>query len=70
MFYTNKYNSPIGDITLASNGNELTGLWFDGQKYFADTLPDEYEEKDLSIFEQKKGLIFTFQAKHPILRRR
>lgn len=66
MFYTNKYNSPIGDITLASNGQELTGLWFDGQKYFADTLPDEYEEKDLPIFEQtKKWLDIYFSGKAP-----
>ena len=45
MFWTNKYHSPIGGITLASNGTELTGLWFDGQRFFADTLPEEYEEK-------------------------
>ena len=30
--YTYHYNSPLGGITLASNGNELTGLWFDGQR--------------------------------------
>lgn len=66
MFYTSKYKSPIGGITLASNGKELTGLWFDGQKYFADTLPDEYEEKDLPIFEQtKKWLDTYFSGKAP-----
>lgn len=26
MFYTSKYLSPLGGITLASNGKELTGL--------------------------------------------
>lgn len=54
MFYVNSYESPIGGITLASNGQKLTGLWFDGQKYFADNLPREHEEKELSIFEQTK----------------
>ena len=38
MHYINHYNSPLGKITFASNGKELTGLWFDGQKYFASTF--------------------------------
>ena len=54
MFYISKYKSPVGEITLASNGEKLTGLWFDGQKNFADTLPENYEEKDLPVFEQTK----------------
>lgn len=50
MFYVSKYNSPIGGITMASDGQSLTGLWFDGQKYFADNLPDLYEQRELPIF--------------------
>lgn len=66
MFYINKYNSPIGVITLASNGKELTGLWFDGQKYFGNTLPKEYQEKPLLIFEQtKRWLDIYFSGKAP-----
>lgn len=38
MEYTCSYSSPLGPITLASNGSFLTGLWFCGQKYFAATL--------------------------------
>lgn len=38
MTYIYHYHSPSGGITLSSNGTELTGLWFDGQKYFGDTL--------------------------------
>ena len=38
MDYTHHYDSPFGGITLASDGDALIGLWFDGQKYFADTL--------------------------------
>ena len=52
MEYTHRYNSPFGGITLASDGNALTGLWFDGQRYFADTLDFEHVEKNLAIFEQ------------------
>ena len=66
MFYISKYNSPIGGITLASNGKKLTGLWFDGQKYFADNLPKEREEKELPIFIQtKKWLDIYFSGKAP-----
>lgn len=66
MFYISKYKSPVGEITIASNGEMLTGLWFDGQKNFADTLPENYEEKDLPVFEQtKKWLDIYFSGKAP-----
>lgn len=66
MFYVSKYNSPVGGITIASNGKALSGLWFDGQKYFADTLPERYEEKDLPVFGQmKKWLDIYFSGKAP-----
>lgn len=66
MQYVYKYQSPIGGITLASSGDSLTGLWFDGQKYFAATLSKENEEKPLPIFEQtKKWLDCYFSGKNP-----
>ena len=40
MVYTCKYKSSIGDILLATDEIGLIGLWFEGQKYFANTLPD------------------------------
>ena len=52
MDYTYHYSSPLGGITLASDGEALTGLWFDGQKYFADTLDAEHCEKPLPIFDE------------------
>ena len=39
MYYIDHYDSPFGGITLASDGSALCGLWFDGQKYFGETLP-------------------------------
>ena len=66
MFFISKYKSPVGEITIASNGEMLTGLWFDGQKNFADTLLENYEEKDLPVFEQtKKWLDIYFSGKAP-----
>ena len=38
MEYTAHYDSPLEDITLASDGRTLTGLWFEGQRYFCSTL--------------------------------
>ena len=52
MDYTHHYHSPLGGMTMASDGKALTGLWFDGQKYFADTLSGTYSERDLSVFDE------------------
>ena len=52
MNYISHYNSPLGSITLASDGYALVGLWFDGQKHFGSTLGDEYEEKPLPVFDR------------------
>ena len=67
MTYTTHYDSPLGGITLASDGNTLTGLWFDGQKHFAATLTNEtYEDSDLTVFEQtRKWLDFFFAGDCP-----
>ena len=51
MFFNDYYNSPIGNITMASDGESLCGLWFDGQKYFASTVKGETEDKTLPVFE-------------------
>ena len=40
------YDSPLGRILLAADERGLTGLWFEGQKYFARTLSTECEERE------------------------
>ena len=66
MHYTSHYDSPIGGITLGSDGKALTGLWFDGQKYFADTLTKDHEEKDLPVFaDTRRWLDIYFSGKAP-----
>ncbi len=52
MDYTFSVPSPLGGITLASDGSALTGLWFDGQKYFGQRLDEARMEKDLPVFDQ------------------
>lgn len=41
MTYIQHYDAPLGRILLAADEVGLTGLWFDGAKYFADGLPAE-----------------------------
>ena len=38
MEYIFQKETLLGPVTLASDGTSLTGLWFDGQKYFGSTL--------------------------------
>ena len=52
MDYTCRYDSPLGGILLASDGEALTGLWFEGQRYFAGGLSEKSEERVLPVFEQ------------------
>lgn len=40
MDFTSHYKSPLGNITIASDGDFLIGLWFEGQQHFADALAD------------------------------
>ena len=67
MTYTYHYNSPLGGITLSSNGTELTGLWFDGQKYFGDTLEEKIRRKKVCRYlsSQPVWLDIYFSGKAP-----
>ncbi len=66
MDYTYHYVSPLGGITLASDGDAIVGLWFDGQKYYADSLNERYEGKNLPVFEETVCWLNTyFSGKAP-----
>ena len=66
MQYIYKYQSPLGGVTMAADGLNLTGLWFDGQKYFASTLSEEFEEKAAPAFEEtKRWLDLYFSGEIP-----
>ncbi len=66
MDYTYHYISPLGGITLSSDGEALTGLWFDRQKYFAQTLDKENMASELLIFTQTvKWLDIYFSGNAP-----
>ena len=66
MQYISHYQSPLGDILLAADEIGLTGLWFQGQKYFALYLDQEHEEKEVPVLEQtKKWLDVYFSGREP-----
>lgn len=66
MICTSHYDSPLGGITLASNGAALTGLWFDGQKYFGASLPECCEARETPVFAQTaRWLDVYFDGKAP-----
>ena len=66
MVYTCHYDSPLGGILLAADEIGLTGLWFDGEKYFADNLPAEHAERETPILvEAKRWLDVYFTGKEP-----
>ncbi len=50
MNYMQTYISPLGPMTMASDGDALTGLWFAGQKHFAATLTEPYLCQSLLVF--------------------
>ena len=66
MIYTCKYASPLGAITLAGDGDALTGLWFDGQRYFGSNLPDDAEEGCSPVFDEaRRWLDIYFSGRQP-----
>lgn len=66
MQYTSQYKSPLGNILLAADEIGLTGLWFEGQKYFALYLDKEHKEKDLPVLQEaKRWLDIYFTGKEP-----
>ena len=64
MIYTAHYTSPLGGITLTSDGTALTGLYFDGERDFPDLSAGR--KKDLPVFgEVIRWLDLYFAGKEP-----
>jgi methylated-DNA-[protein]-cysteine S-methyltransferase len=53
-------------MTLAADEQGLIGLWFDGQRYFADTLAPLHQDRSLPLFEEvRRWLDLYFDGKQP-----
>jgi|LSQX01.1.fsa_nt_gb methylated-DNA-[protein]-cysteine S-methyltransferase len=63
MIYTASYASPLGQLSLASDGTSLTGLWVEGQKYYAATLKEPVLAKeDLPLFQLTRDWLDAYFA--------
>ena len=61
-----KYDSPLGMMTMSSEEDSLTGLWFDGQRHYGNILSGNETEKLLPIFEKTaEWLDIYFSGKEP-----
>ena len=54
MLYSTVYpHAELGDLTIASDGEAIVGLWIEGQKYFAGKVAGNLERQDdLPVFAQ------------------
>lgn len=56
MLYSTRYSSPLGEMLLASDGDNIVGLWLEGQKYYCDTITENIAEKEnLPVFSNAKN---------------
>lgn len=66
MNYTQLIPSPLGNILLSADEIGLTGLWFEGEKYYADALPREHIERETPILtDTKRWLDVYFTGREP-----
>lgn len=66
MTYICKYPSPLGMLTLASDGETLCGVWFEGQKHFGEGVTEPWEEQEVPVLTQtKRWLDLYFAGQKP-----
>ena len=66
MTFIQHLDSPLGAILLAADDVGLTGLWFEGQKYFAATLTEDVQTKETpALREGRRWLDLYFAGKEP-----
>lgn len=66
MEYIAGYRSPLGNILMAADEEGLTGLWFEGQKYFGYGLGEAAVREETPILKQAGlWLDLYFSGKEP-----
>ena len=64
MLYKTYYKSPIGNLMLVSDGDNLVGLYIENQKYYLNGIKQELTPKDnLQVFENTKKWLDRYFAK-------
>lgn len=59
--YKEQYESPLGRIVLTSDGEALTGLWFEGQEHCPEA-PGGENANTPAVFEQAKAWLDIYFA--------
>lgn len=62
MQYITHYASPLGDMLLAADEEGLTGVWFEGEKYYADNLAPDYIEGTLPVLDETRHWLEVYFA--------
>ena len=57
-------SSPLGSIALSACDEGLTGLWFEGQKYFGAAIADGAESGYLPVFDEARRWLDEYFAGH------
>jgi methylated-DNA-[protein]-cysteine S-methyltransferase len=58
--------SPLGELVLTSDGEKLSGIWFEDQENFPSELKENYQEKELPVLkEAKEWLALYFEGNIP-----
>lgn len=66
IIYVAHHLTPLGAVTLASDGSRLCGLWFDGQRHDRATLTSPLvEAPDLPVFEETRSWLSTYFTGQP-----
>ena len=50
--YTMEYASPFGRLTISSDGEAVTGLWFERAKYYLETVGEHIAGRPLPVFDR------------------
>ncbi|MGM9593470.1 MAG: methylated-DNA--[protein]-cysteine S-methyltransferase [Candidatus Onthomonas sp.] len=63
MEYFTTQSTPLGPILLSSDGDHLTGLWLEGQKYYPAARAQSGKfQNDLPIFRQAEAWLSAYFA--------
>ena len=63
LYYAAEWQSPVGRLTLASDGEHLTGVWMEGQKYFGGAIAGQFcPREDLPVFDRTREWLERYFA--------
>ena len=66
MFYISTYDSPLGKLTLASDGQALCGIWFENQAHFGKGAPGPWQAEEVLVLrETRRWLDMYFSGQDP-----